>query len=242
MALDLIDLCRDKLYTQMASANMNLRILVGHSNLLGALIDELNTSPECYHYADRSDYANVNARCGVYDDSGSHDANGIPAYPTYGDTPRYRGSGYAGQFPATDSIFSRDRESNEDEWEEDDDWDLDDDEDSVFSFPPPRVLTVRNPDPDPDPDPIEQSVDGDEFHSDSSETKSRDDPTGTNPTSTSYTIKHPSTQSTHHSALSVSKRCAPSATINLCSKKPLLSDVKESWWKGGECVGSPVCV
>ncbi|KAL4772023.1 hypothetical protein BDW60DRAFT_42739 [Aspergillus nidulans var. acristatus] len=241
MALGLLDLCRDKLYTQMESSKLNLRILVGHSNLLDALVNEFNKYPEYYSYDDPTGYANAdadaNAICGVDDDSKAHDTNIIPVYPVEGETTTRE---YAWRFPATDLVSSQYRGNDEGEEEEDEDgdWDSDSDDDDddnpVFSNPPARVLIVRNPDPDPLLT-VENPASRNKLSSYTLETIPEEDATPSDPVSTSNLIKQPSTPN-------ASKRPACTAKSSLISKKPVLSLVKEVWWKGGDCAASPVCV
>jgi hypothetical protein len=242
MALALLDTCRDKLYAQMASSKLDLRVLVGHSNLFDALVDEFNKNPEYYNYNDPTGYtdADATAMCGADDDSRVQDADLIPAYPMAGDTTV---RDYAWRFPATGSVFSRYRGDNGDEdgeWETDDD---DDDEDPVFSSPPERVLTVRNPDPNPAPT-IGKPSSRNKLASHILETIPEEDatPSESNSIYPSKLSKQPSTLRRLLSTPTVSKRPASTAKSSLRSKKPLLSSVKDVWWKGGDCVSSPVCV
>ncbi|KAL3487797.1 hypothetical protein BJX62DRAFT_186672 [Aspergillus germanicus] len=246
MALALLDTCRDKLYAQMASSKLDLRVLVGHSNLLDALVDEFNKNPEYYNYNDPTGYidADATAMCGADDTSRAQDAVVIPANPIAGDTTT---RAYSWRFPATDSVFGRYRRENEDEEgeDEDGDWetDDDDDEDPVFSSPPERVLTVRNPDPDPTPT-IKKPASRNKLASHILETIPEEDatPSESNAIYLSKLSKQPSTLRRLLSTPTVSKRPASTAKSSLKSKKPLLSSVKDVWWKGGDCVSSPVCV
>jgi hypothetical protein len=247
MALALLDTCRDKLYAQMASSKLDLRVLVGHSNLLDALVNEFNKNPEYYNYNDPTGYIDADsaAMCGADDTSKVQDADVITAYPIAGDTAT---RAYSWRFPATDSVFSRYRGDNEDkegededgEWETDDD---DDDEDPVFSSPPKRVLTVRNPDPDPAPT-TEKPASRSKLASHVLETIPEEDTTPSEPNLIypSKLSKQPSTLRRLLYTPTVSKRPASTTKSSLRSKKPLLSSVKDVWWKGGDCVSSPVCV
>ncbi|KAL2856531.1 hypothetical protein BJY01DRAFT_179628 [Aspergillus pseudoustus] len=238
MTLGLLDLCRDKLYTQIASSNLNLRVLVGHSNLLDALVNDFNENPEFYNYA-----ADDNAMCGADDDAAkSQGTDGIlPAYPRQENTTT--GEYTAGRiFPTTDSVFSR---YGVDEDTEDDgvswDSDSDDDEDPVFSSPP--VLTVRNPDPDLDLHTVEHGAIRNILASHALETIYEEDTAPLDPTSTSRTMYHSSTLGMLPSTPSVSKRPTISVNSDLSPKRPLLSGVKEIlWWTGGNFVSAPLCV
>ncbi|KAL2793803.1 hypothetical protein BJX66DRAFT_305424 [Aspergillus keveii] len=249
MALALLETCRDKLYAQMASSKLDLRVLVGHSNLLDALVDEFNKNPEYYNYNDPTGYfdADDTAMCGADDTSKDQDADVITAYPIAGD-PTTRE--YAWRFPATDSVFSRYRRENEDEEgeDEDGDWETDDDdednEDPVFSSPQKRVLTVRNPDPDPAPTTKKPTIQNLKLASHILETIPEEDatPSKSKAIYPSKLSKQPSTLRRLLYTPTVSKRPATTAKSSLRSKKPLLSSVKDVWWKGGDCVSSPVCV
>ncbi|KAL3442474.1 hypothetical protein BJX65DRAFT_286847 [Aspergillus insuetus] len=251
MAIALLDTCRDKLYAQMASSKLDLRVLVGHSNLLDALVDEFSKNPEYYNSNDPAGYIDddATAMCGADDTSRAQDADVITAYPIAGDTNTRE---YAWRFPATDSVFSRYRRDNEDEegedeerdWETDDDDDDDDeDEDPVFLSLPKPVLTVRNPDPDPAPT-TEKQASRNKPASHILETIPEEDatPSESNAIYPSKLTKQPSTVRRLLSTPTVSKRPASAAKSSLRSKKPLLSSVKDIWWKGGDCVSSPVYV
>jgi hypothetical protein len=250
MALGLLDLCRDKLYAQMASSRLNLRQLVGHSNLLDALVDEFNRNPDYYNYVDPSDSyadANATAMCGIDDASRAQDTDVLPAYPIQGEATT---RDYAWRFPATDPVFSRYRRDSDDDEEEDEDgeWetdDDDDDEDPIISSPPARVLTVRNPDPDPALPTLEEpATSRNKVASHTLEPIPEED--ATPPESDPIYPSKPSKQSSTLRGLlptpTVSKRRAASFKSSASAKKPLLSAVKEVWWKGGDCVSPPVCV
>ncbi|KAL4757188.1 uncharacterized protein BDW70DRAFT_143788 [Aspergillus foveolatus] len=239
MALGLLDLCRDKLYSQMASPKVNLRILVGHSNLHDALVNELNKYPEYYSYDDTTGCANADAHayamCGWDDDSKAQDTDIITAYPVEGETTARE---YAWWFPAKDAVSSQYRGNDESEEEEDEDvgWDSnsddDDDDNLVFSNPPARVLTVRNPDPDPVFSIIEKPASWNKLSSYTLETIP-EDATPSDPSPTSNIIRQLSTPNT-------SKQPASTTKSNLISKKPALPLVREVWWKGGDSPASPV--
>ncbi|KAL3429840.1 hypothetical protein BDV09DRAFT_179602 [Aspergillus tetrazonus] len=237
MDLGLLDLCRDKLYTQMASPKVDLRVLVGHSNLHDTLVNELNKYQEYYSYDDTTGCtdadADAYAMCGWDDDSKAQDTDIITAYPVERATATRE---YAWQFPATDSVYRGYGEGEEEDGEDvewNSDSDDDDDDDPVFSNLPARVLTVRNPDPDP-VSTIEKPDSWNKLSSYTLETIP-EDATPSDPNSTSNPIKQLSKPN-------ASERPASTAKSSLISKKPALSLVKEVWWKGGDCAASPVLV
>ncbi|KAL3465607.1 hypothetical protein BJX64DRAFT_252178 [Aspergillus heterothallicus] len=260
MALAILDLCRDKLYTQMASPDVHLRILVGHSNLLESLAKEINESPEYYRY-DAYSHAldGVGATDLKFEDLPEH----IVALEAIKDASPV-GEDITRFFPTSDARFSRylgedgngdaGRDSNVNA---DTNTDVDEDEDEngdpVFSScPPPRILTVRNPDPDPEP----QSQLQLQLHSNVGpyavkntpstarsspalhvlETILEDDNTGPlGPTSAPGILQKPSTHCASPSPLSVPKRPALNMNSNISVKRPLLTAMKEAWW-GGDSV------